>query len=69
MSDWASGYRAALADVNRLLTSRRLMTKEVAALLTDMDGDAFVIEHEQDSRTQRKRLRAAREAVPLELPG
>ena len=68
MSDWASGYRAALADVNRLLTSRRLMTKEVAALLTDMDGDAFVIEHEQTNEMQRARLRAVREAVQLELP-
>ena len=69
MNDWAAGYRAALADVLRLAHSRSLLVSGVAALIVDLEADAFVIEHEQGSRLQRRRLAAAREALPLPLFG
>ena len=65
MIDWASVYRAALADVERLACSRDLMTPELTLLLDDLRMDAHVIEHAQDNRLQRRRLRAAKEEPTL----
>lgn len=61
--DWASVYRAALADVEKLACSRELMTPELTLLLDDLRMDVHVIEHAQDNRLQRYRLRAAKEAA------
>lgn len=69
MSDWCSGYRAALCDFGRLIEDRDLMTEPIAQLLRDLDGDAFVIEHELDNKLARKRLRAQREAIQPALSG
>jgi hypothetical protein len=67
MSAWIDGYRAALADVGRLLPSRGTAAAQITELLADLDADALVIEREQDNRHQRRRLRAAREAMlPLD---
>jgi hypothetical protein len=65
MSEWTDGYRAALGDVERLLQSRALMSEPLALLCRDLQQDALVIEHEQSSKLQRRRLAAAREALPL----
>lgn len=69
MSEWTNGYRAALIDLQRLFASLNLLTDHIEHLFRDLEGDAFVIEHEQGNKLQRKRLRAAREAMPpQELP-
>jgi len=74
MSDWVSGYRAALADVERLMPGRAarwphgLTMDVVVRLLADLDQDALVIEREQDNRIRRRRLAAAREATLFDEP-
>jgi hypothetical protein len=65
MSDWTKGYTAALADVAALAHGRGLLIKPLRALLDDMEQDARVIAHEQDNGTLKRRLAAAREALPL----
>jgi hypothetical protein len=65
MSEWTDGYRAALGDVERLAASRGLMTQPLNRLCCDLEQDALVIEHEVGNRLQKKRLAAAREALPL----
>lgn len=66
--DWTDGYLAALRDVSILARSRDLRTAPLDQLIADLEGDAFVIEHEQNNRMQRRRLTAAREALPLFAP-
>jgi hypothetical protein len=65
MTDWTDGYTAALRDVTKLAHSRGVVTEPLDALLHDLTQDALVIDHEQSNRLQRRRLAAAREAVPL----
>jgi len=60
MSEWTDGYRAALADIRRLWPSRGVAG--MVELLVDLEGDALVIEREQDNRIRRRRLAAVREA-------
>ena len=70
MTEWTDGYRAALADVLRLAYPRSggaVMPDWLRVLLADLEGDALTIEHEQGGRLQRRRLAAAREALPLDL--
>ena len=67
MSEWTDGYRAALADIRRLWPSRGVAG--MAELLADLEGDALVIEREQDNRIRRRRLAAVREAqLPFDEP-
>ena len=66
MSDWATGYGRALADLRFLASGRKLMTPGLQALLDDMQRDADVIGHEEDNRMKKRRLTAAREALPIE---
>ena len=66
MSDWVSGYRAALADIARLMLSRD--PAELPRLLDDLEGDALVIEREQDNRVRKRRLAAVREATLFDEP-
>ena len=63
MSEWTDGYRAALADIARLMPSRG--TAALTELIADLEGDALVIEREQDNRIRKRRLAAVREALPL----
>jgi hypothetical protein len=65
MSEWTDGYRAALADVERLACTRNHGLPWLSALLDDLRQDSLVIEHEQGNRLQKRRLAAAREALPL----
>jgi hypothetical protein len=66
MSQWVDGYRAALADVRRLAFTR---LGPLTELLADLEGDALVIEREQDNRIRRRRLAAVREAtLPFDEP-
>jgi hypothetical protein len=63
VSDWAEGYRAALRDVKTLAVSRQL-SGDIAQLVTDLQGDSDVIDHELFNRRQRAKLRAERELRP-----
>jgi hypothetical protein len=65
MNDWTAGYRAALADIERLAASRGGLPLWLGSLLADMRQDTLVIEHEQTNRLQKRRMRAAQEALPL----
>ena len=67
MSEWTDGYRAALADIARLAHDRLgvPLPPYLPELLADLEGDALVIERESDNRIRRRRLVAAREALPL----
>lgn len=65
MSEWTAGYRRALQDVARLGHSRGVISAPLRDLLADLEGDALVIEREEDHRLRRRRLTAAREALPL----
>jgi hypothetical protein len=65
MSEWTDGYRAALRDVMRVATDRQGWLSWLDTLVEDLNQDALVIEHEQGNRLQRRRMRAAREALPL----
>lgn len=65
MSVWTDGYRAAIEDIRTLFGTRELMTPPIATLFDDLQQDALVIAHEQDSKLQRRKLRAASEALPL----
>ena len=60
MSEWSAGYRAALADVGRLILGRG--EAALFELLADLEGDALVIEREADNRIRRRRLAVVREA-------
>jgi hypothetical protein len=67
MSEWTDGYRAALADIRRTWPGRGVAG--MLELLTDLEGDALVIEREADNRIRKRRLAAAREAeLPFEEP-
>ena len=67
MSEWVSGYRAALADIARLWPSRGVAG--MTELLADLDADALVIMREQGNRIRRRRLAAVREAtLPFDEP-
>ena len=63
MSEWTDGYRAALADIGRLMPGRGAAA--LGGLLQDLAGDALVIEREQENRIRRRRLTAVREVLPL----
>lgn len=68
MSEWTDGYRAALADFELVAFNRgwgAALTKELRTVLADLHQDALVIEHEQSNKLQKRRLAAAREALPL----
>ena len=67
MSDWADGYRRAIRDLQYLAQQRGLLTAPLAALLTDLERDAYVIGHEQDNRHQKRKHAAAREALDIPL--
>ena len=60
MSEWSDGYRAALADIGRLMLGRDQAA--LFELLADLEGDALVIERESDNRIRRRRLAVQREA-------
>jgi hypothetical protein len=70
MSEWSDGYQRALIDFHRMADSRRLpLSPGILTLLADLEGDALVIEREQDNRIRRRRLAAVREAeLPFEAP-
>jgi hypothetical protein len=70
MSEWTAGYTQSLRDLVALARSRRLppLPEPWQALIDDLVADAAVIEHEAANRTQRARLRAAREAQLELLP-
>ncbi len=76
MSEWTDGYRAALADIARLAHTRAASRSRLSAvppylaeLIADLEGDALVIEREQDNRIRRRRLAAVREAtLPFDEP-
>jgi hypothetical protein len=67
MSEWIDGYRAALVDVARLAYTRYGTgnLKWLDTLIEDLRQDSLVIEHEQGNKLQKRRLAAAREALPL----
>ena len=66
MNDWAAGYRAALADVRRLVFTRlTIPSTELDMLLADLEQDALVVDHELGNKLQKRRLAAAREAMLL----
>ena len=65
MSEWTDGYRAAVRDLRQMATGRGLMTDPLDLLFGDFEQDALVIEHEVGNRLQKRRLVAAREALPL----
>lgn len=64
MSEWTGGYSAALTDLERLIESRfsaafpTRFRKAIAELLTDLRGDAAIIDHEHLNRQQRADLAA-----------
>jgi hypothetical protein len=61
MNDWVAGYRAAMADLERIANSRGLLNAGLTELIADFQGDALVIEHANKATLQRRRLRAAQE--------
>lgn len=70
MSDWTSGYMAALCDLERLVESRFAATfparfsKSVAALIADLRHDSQIIAHEHLNREQRAELAAIQRPEP-----
>lgn len=68
MSDWVSGYRAALRDVESLAIKRDAATPAILLLVSDLICDALVIEREADNRIRRRRLAAVREATLFDEP-
>jgi hypothetical protein len=67
--DWTAGYRRALVDLDRMARNRGIdLSPALLTLLADLDGDALVIEREQDNRVRRRRLSVVREATLFDEP-